>query len=191
MNIVERAKSIIVKPKLEWQTIAVEEPNIGQLFTGYIIPLALIPAIATIVGLLIFAGAFLASYTWIILTGVIQLVGAVIAVYITALVVDALAPHFSSQKNLGRAVQLVAFSYTPAWVAGIFNIIPFLGWVAIIGGFYGLYILYLGFPHTMKTPQDKVLVYLIVTVVVLIVVYLIIGSILSSLLFAMLGLSVL
>jgi len=191
MNIVERAKSIIVKPKLEWQTIAVEEPNIGQLFTGYIIPLALIPAIATIVGLLIFAGAFLASYTWIILTGVIQLVGAVIAVYITALVVDALAPHFSSQKNLGRAVQLVAFSYTPAWVAGIFNIIPFLGWVAIIGGFYGLYILYLGFPHTMKTPQDKVLVYLIVTVVVLIVVYLIIGSILSTLLFAMLGLSVL
>lgn len=125
------------------------------------------------------------------ITGVIQLVSAVAGVYITALVVDALAPQFGSRKDLGRAMQLVAYSNTPAWVAGVFGIIPLLGWVAIIGAFYGLYILYLGFPHIMNTPQDKVAIYLIVTIVILVVVYLIIGAILTSLFFAILGLGAL
>lgn len=191
MSIIQRAKSIILNPKDEWQTIAAEEPNVQGLFTGYVIPLALVPASATVVGLLIFAGAFVSSYSWIIATGVIQLVSAVAGVYITALVVDTLAPHFGSQKNIGRATQLVAYSNTPAWVAGVCGIIPLLGWVAIIGAFYGLYILYLGFPHIMNTPKDKVPIYLIVTIVILVVVYLIIGAILTSLFFAILGMSAL
>ncbi|MFQ5453495.1 MAG: Yip1 family protein [Candidatus Zixiibacteriota bacterium] len=191
MNIIQRAKSIILKPKLEWETIASEEPNVAQLFTGYVIPLALIPAAATVIGLIVFSGGIITSFNWVILTGVIQFVATVVGVYITAFVVDALAQHFESQKNIGRATQLVAYSFTPAWVAGVCNIIPFLGWVAIIGSIYGIYILFLGFPPLMKTPKDKVPIYLIITMVILIIVYFIIGAVLSSLLFASLGLNAL
>jgi hypothetical protein len=189
MNIVQRAKAIILNPKTEWQAIAGEEPNVNQILTGYVIPMALIPAVASIVGWLLFgAGLFRPSFLWIIVTGVIQFVVAVVAVYITALIVDALAPSFGSQKSRGRAIQLVAYSYTPSWVAGVFNIIPLLSWVPILAGLYGLYLLYLGFPLTMKTPPDKVLIYLIVVVVVVVVVSMIIGAILSALLFTLLGL---
>ena len=50
MNIVDRAKNIIMTPKTEWTAIAAEEPNVGQIISGYVIPLALIPAIAAMLG---------------------------------------------------------------------------------------------------------------------------------------------
>ncbi|MEK6571003.1 MAG: Yip1 family protein [Bacteroidota bacterium] len=191
MNLVDRAKKIITSPKTEWQTIASEEPNIQQIFVGYVFPLALIPAVAHIIGWGLIGSGIILSYSWGIATGLVQFFLAFVAVYVTAFVVDALAPSFGSQKNLGRAVQLVAYSATPAWVAGILNIIPYLGWLGSLLGLYSIYLLYLGLPHTMKTPQDKVAVYLIVSIVVLILVYVIIGAILSSLFLAIFGLSLL
>jgi len=38
MNIVERAKSIILTPKTEWLVVAAEEPNIRQIVTEYVLP---------------------------------------------------------------------------------------------------------------------------------------------------------
>lgn len=191
MNLVDRAKNIIMSPKTEWPVVAGEEPNIGQIFTGYVLPLALIPTVAHIIGWGIIGSGLGASITWGIAMGLIQFISAFLGVYISAFVVDLLAPNFGSQKSLGRAVQLVAYSYTPGWVGGIFNIIPALGWLGTLASLYGLYLLYLGLPHTMKTPPDKVVVYLIVTIVVVIVVYAIIGLILTTVIFSILGLSAL
>ena len=148
MNLVDRAKNIIITPKTEWVTIAGEEPNIGQIFTGYVLPLALIPAVASVIGWgVIGSGVFGGSIIFGVAQGVIQLVLAFASVYIAAFVIDILAPNFGSQKNLGRAVQLVAYSFTPAWVGGVLNIIPLLGWLGGLFGLYGLYLLYVGFPN--------------------------------------------
>jgi hypothetical protein len=106
-------------------------------------------------------------------------------------VLDFLAPNFGSQKNFGRAVQLVAYSYTPSWVAGIFYIIPALGILALLAGLYGLYLLYLGLPQIMKTPDDKVVIYLVVTIVAVIIVSFILTAILTAVVFGIFGLSAL
>jgi hypothetical protein len=187
MNLVERAKNIIMTPKTEWSVIAAEEPNAMQILTGYVIPLALIPAVASVIGYGVIGSGIHASLTWGIGMGIISFVSTVLGVYLTAFVVDFLAPNFGSQKNFGRAMQLVAYAYTPAWVAGILNIVPVLGILASLAGLYGLYLMYLGFPHTMKTPQDKIVVYLIVAIVALLVIYMILGAILTAIVFAVLG----
>lgn len=44
---------------------------------------------------------------------------------------------------------------------------------------FGLYILYLGVPILMETPQDKALTYTLVIIVAMIVIYAVIGSITS------------
>jgi hypothetical protein len=90
---------------------------------------------------------------------------------------------------MGRAVQLVAYSYTPAWVAGILSLVPALGVLVFVGGLYGLNLMYLGLPQMMKTPQDKVIGYLVVSIIVLIVTYWIITLILTSIVFSIFGLS--
>jgi len=189
MNLVERAKNIITTPKTEWEAVANEEPNIQQIMIGYVLPLALIPAIASVIGWGILGSALLRSFSWGIAMGIVQLISAFVTVYITALVVNLLAPNFGSEKNMGRAIQLVAYSYTPAWVGGILNIFPFLSWLGLLFGLYGLYLMYLGLPFTMKTPQDKNILYLIVSIIALIIVYMIIAAILTSIIVAIFGFS--
>lgn len=187
MNLVDRAKNIMLTPKTEWPVIAAEAPNATAIVTGYVIPLALIPAVATVIGTGLIGGIMGTSLTWGIGMGVVSFISTVLGVYLTALVMNFLAPNFGSQKDFGRAMQTVAYAYTPAWVAGILNIIPAIGWLGALLGLYGLYLMYLGLPHTMKTPQDKVVLYLIVTIIVLVIVFAILGAILGGIMAAVLG----
>ena len=189
MNLVERAKNIIISPKTEWEAVANEEPNIQQIITGYVIPLALVPTIAAIIGWGVIGLYGFKSFNYGIAMGLVALLNALISVFVAAFIVDALAPSFGSQKNLGRAVQLIAFSMTPAWIGGVLNIIPTLGWLGSLFGLYGLYLLYLGITPTMKTPEEKKVGYMIVSIVVLILVYFIIAAILGAILLSIFGLS--
>jgi len=189
MNLVDRVKKIILEPKTEWNVIAGEEPNIQQIMIGYVFPLALIPAIASIIGYGLIGRAGYSSISYGVATALIQLLSAFVVVYLAAFVIDFLAPNFGSQKGLGRAVQLVAYSYTPAWVAGILYIIPGLSWLVLLASLYSLYLMYLGLAPIMKTPQDKVVGYLVVSIIVLIIVYAVIGAILSMIVLGIFGLS--
>ena len=188
MNLVDRAKNIIVTPKTEWPVIASETPNTQQILVTYILPLALIPVIANIIGWG-FVGAIFKSVSWGIAMGLVQFFAVFISIFIATLVINALAPNFSSTKDSGRAMQLVAYSYTPSLVGGIFALIPMISWLGSLFALYGLYLLYVGLPHLMKTPKDKVAVYFIVSLIVIVVVYWIIAAILTGIFITIFGLS--
>jgi hypothetical protein len=191
MNIVDRAKNIILTPKTEWPAIAAEQANVGQILTGYVIPLALIPAIAQIIGWGVIGQGIIVSFNWGIAMAIVSFLSAVFSVYLSSFVVDILAPSFGSEKNFGKSVQLVAYSYTPAWIAGVLYIVPLLGTLVLIASIYGLYLLYLGMPAMKKTPEDKVVVYLVVTIVVVVVVSVILAAILTPIMLGIFGLSAL
>lgn len=191
MNLVERAKNIIVTPKTEWEAIGNEEPNVQQILVGYVLPLALIPTIATLIGWGAIGFLGFTSFGYGLAMGLVQLINAFLSVLIAGFVIDALATSFGSTKNFGRAVQLVAYSMTPVWVFGILNILPSIGWLSFLLGLYALFLIYLGLTPMMKTPEDKKAVYMIVSVVILVAVYWIITLILTSILLAVFGLSLL
>ena len=197
MSLIDRAKNIIMTPKNEWVVIEGEQPDVGQIVTTYVLPLAGVAAVASLVGWTVFGvpipffGGHMKGINYGLMNGIQTLILTILSVFITAFVVDLLAPTFQSEKNFGRAVQLVAYAYTPSWIGGILNIYPPLGVIGSLFGLYGIYLMYLGFPHTMKTPKDKIIVYMIVTVVILIVVYLIVAAILGAILGGIFGLSLL
>jgi uncharacterized membrane protein len=190
MGLLDRVKGILLSPKTEWEVIAGEQPNPGQIIVGYVLPLALIPAVATVIGMGVIGMGPFGSVSYGIAMGVVSFVTSLIGVYLTALVVDLLAPTFGSEKDFGRSLQLVAYSWTPAWVAGILSIVPALAWLGMIAGLYGIYLMYLGLPPIKKTPQDKQVVYLIVSFVVLMVVYFVIAAILTGIVAAILGMGI-
>lgn len=183
MELIDRAKNMITTPKTEWAVIASEEPNQSAMVTGYALPLILLGAVAAFIGYGFIGysvfGVRVAGISWGLYQAVMQLLFGLLGVYITTWVVTALAPSFNSEKNSGRAMQLVVYSMTPAWVGAILSIFPAISWIGMLFGLYSLYLIYIGLPHTMKTPQDKVVVYMIVTIVALIVVYALIGIILA------------
>jgi uncharacterized membrane protein len=190
MTLVERAKNIIITPKTEWEAVVMEEPDIQQILLGYVLPLALIPTIASIIGWGVVGMFGFKSFTYGIAMGLVQIIQAFLAVLLAGFVIDALAPSFGSQKNMGRAVQLIAYSMTPIWVAGILNIFPALGWLASLIGLYGLFLMYLGLAPLMKTAEDKKVGYLVVSIIILLVVYFVIAAILTAIFLAVFGLSV-
>jgi hypothetical protein len=190
MNLVFRARNMIVRPKAEWDVIAGETPGAKSIVVNYIIPLTLMAAIAAFVGFgFISLGNF--SLSLGIYYALQRVVVNILTVYITAFVVDLLAPSFGSEKNFGRSLQLVSFGATPAFIGSLFAIIPFLlRLVLVAGGLYSIYLWYLGVGPIKKTPEDKKVAYLLVSFFVLIIVYAIVIYLLLFLLLPVLGLGI-
>jgi hypothetical protein len=175
-KLVARAKGILLSPKAEWPTIANEPTTVADLYKGYIVWLAAIPAIfgflqMSVIGMqVMFAGTVRTGVGAGLTTMVLAYVMALIMVYVMGLIIDALAPTFGGQKNNVQALKVVAYAYTASWVAGIAQIIPGLGLLIVVaGGIYSIYLLYLGLPHAMKCPQDKAAGYTAVAILIAIV----------------------
>ncbi len=174
-SLVTRVQNMIMKPAAEWDVVAAEPATVGSIYTGYAMILAAIPAIASLLGSILFVHT---NPILAVVSAVVGYVLALVGLYITAFIVNALAPSFGGEQNQVQALKLVAYANTAAWVAGALNIIPVLGVLAsLVGGIYSLYVLYLGLPKLMKNPADKTTVYFIVTLVVAVVVYAVIGAV--------------
>ena len=186
MNLIERVKNIISSPAKEWDVIATDQPDTGKIITGYVLPLAGAAALAAFIGYgligVSYFGVRYAGINYGISQAVSVLVGALVGVFISAFVIDALAPSFGSEKNMGRSVQLVAYSYTPGWVGGLLAILPSIALIGVLAGLYGLYLLYIGLPKMKKTPPDKHVGYFVVSLLVIIVVYIVIGMVMAAIL---------
>lgn len=180
MNIIDRVKRILLQPKIEWQTIATESTTPSELYRSYIIPLAAIGPVASIIGMSIigvstpFSPTFRIPITSAIGSAVVQYLFGLLGVYVMAMIIDLLAPKFAGERNLNQALKLAAYSYTAAWLSGIFILIPALS-VLMITGLYSLYLLYTGIPALMKSPREKALGYTVAAVIAAIVLFMIIG----------------
>lgn len=187
MNLIDRVKNILVTPKTEWDVVNSETPDTTKILTTYVIPLVAIGAIASFIGW----GLIGKTYYGVVKVkgmglgiryALIALITGVASTFLTAFVVDALAPTFKSEKNFGRSFQLAAYSFTAGWVGGIFNILPSLAIIGALVGLYGLYLMYIGLPKLKKTPQEQSTGYFIATLVTMIVASFVVGLILAAIL---------
>jgi hypothetical protein len=184
-GLVQRVQGILLRPKVEWQLIDNEPGSVQGLYTSYVGPLAAIPAIAGAIGMsLIGVGAFGFSYkaplAHSLSQAVVQWVLTLVGVFVLALVIENLAPTFGGTRDRLKAFKVAAYSYTPAWVAGILLLLPALSPIAALIGLYGLYLLYLGLPILMKAPADKALPYTAVTIIIAIVLWIVIGVVAAA-----------
>jgi len=187
MDLVQRVQAIILKPKEEWVKIKSEQMTVNQLFMSYAVILAAIPAVAQFIGFGLighkvpFVGWYRFSLGTALLRAIFSYILSLAAVYVFAIVINALAPNFSSAQNLPNAMKLAVFSMIPGWVAGVLNIVPDLGFLVILASLYGLYVLYLGFATPMmETPKEKVMGYFVVCIVVAVVLMAVAGLIVGA-----------
>jgi uncharacterized membrane protein YqhA len=158
-----------------------------KLIGGYAFILALIPAISAFIKYGIIGMSFMGytsrSIGTGIETGLIQLLSAVIGVYLLAWVIDMLAPSFDSQKNFGRSLQLAVYASTPQWVAGILLLLSTtLSMLIMLISLYAIYLLAVGMPVLKNTPKEKVVGYVALTIVAMIVIAIVLTLILGAIL---------
>lgn len=183
MDLVTRAKNITLSPGTEWPVIEGEPATTGDLLTGYALPLAAIGAVAGFIGMsligttLPFVGTYRAPLVSGIVGAAFGLGMALVMCFLLSLIIDALAPTFNGQKNQIQALKLAVYSFTPAWIAGVLRIVPLLSVFILFAALYSIYVMYVGLPRLMKSPQDKALPYTAVVVLCAIVMGFIVAAI--------------
>ena len=183
MNLVMRAKNLLMQPKQEWTAIAAEPHTVQGLYTGYVMILAAIPALAGFVGASIVGyGGLGGGFRVPVAAGVAHMVViyllSLVAVYLVALLIDGLARSFGGERSFIQALKVAAFSPTAMWLAGAFAILPAL-WILGLLGLYSFFLLYVGLPIVMKVPEDKAIPYTVVVIIAAIVFYVIAGALAS------------
>jgi len=181
----QRVQAILMRPKQEWQVIDGETTTTSDLYRRYVAPLAAVPAVAQLIGGVVFGyglgpiGSIRVSIGSAITQAIVTYALTLVGIYVFALIIDALATNFGGTKNSMQALKVAAYSSTAQWVAGVFLVLPALGFLSILG-VYSLYLLYLGMPVLMRAPQERALTYTIAVVVVGIVITFVIAAIAGS-----------
>ena len=184
MNLIERAKSILLQPKETWVTIASESTDAATLFTRYAMILAAIPAVCGFIGMsLIGFGGFGMTIRVPIVSGLVNMVlsyaMSLAGIYVLGLIIDALAPTFGGQKNPIQALKVAVYASTAALLGGVFSLLPALSVLMLVAALYSIYLLYTGLPVLMKNLPEKSVVYTVVVIVAAIVVGVIIAVVTS------------
>ncbi|MGB2932119.1 MAG: Yip1 family protein [Methyloceanibacter sp.] len=183
--LIARIKAILLEPKSEWPKIAAEPATIGGIYSSYVVYVAAVPVLCALIGALVFGYGFagvtyrpsLFSALWsAVLQYGLQLGG----VYVFALIIDALAPRFGGAKDRVSAFKLAAYAATASWLAGVFVLVPALGFLTILG-LYSLYLLYTGAPVLMRIAADRALGFTASIIVVGIVIGILAGVLLAAL----------
>jgi hypothetical protein len=183
-GLVARVKALLLRPSPTWDEIDLEPATVAGLFKGWVLPLAAIPAVAGAVGLLVFGFSdgfmgfgysFRPSPAWVLGNALLQYGLGVALVFVVGVVVNGLAKTFGGVQDHTQAMKVAAYAPTASWVAGAAMILPQLWIVALLGGLYSLYLLYLGLPKLMKTPAERKLPYFAAVVAVAILASIVIG----------------
>lgn len=171
MNLVERVKRIILTPKSEWAAIEAESTSVVELYRNYIVILAAVPAVANFLGNWLFGysrgsdGIVHTTFFGGLFRAIVQYGLSLPLIYLVALAVARLAPSFEGKRDDLRALKLVAFSYTPVWLAEIFALVPGLRWMDVLG-LYGVYLFYVGVSRMTQSPDEYSDVYTATTLAI-------------------------
>jgi hypothetical protein len=171
-KIIQRARAVLVTPRTEWPVIAAEPTTVQDLYREYIMIVAAIAPVAQFLKVCILGYAWHGFRVYRLGMGagltaaIVQYVASLAAVYLLAIIVEALAANFGGQPNRLQALKLVGYSYTASWIAGAALILPGLaGLIGVAGAIYSIYLLYLGLPGTMKVVPERAVGYTAVIVI--------------------------
>jgi hypothetical protein len=176
MDLRKRLTGLLVDPKREWSLIAGEPADVAWLYRKFIAIVAAIPAAVLLLRFTI-GGAPVLGLS----VGLTRYLVALATPMIAAIVVEKLAPRFQSRGGTARALKLVAYSFAPVWVAGIFYLLPAVGGTAaLVGALYGIYLFALGLPRVLHTPREQLVPFMLVCAIALLVINVLLTALLTS-----------
>lgn len=169
MKNINQAKDLVLNPVGTLKKLKDEKVELNDI----IIYLAIV-GFPTFIGLLIGYGFVWSGAGNLIGYGfalsIITYIMMIIGVIIFGFILNAIAPNFKTTQNKMQALKLVSYAATPWLLLGIAYIFPAAGLISLLGGLYGLYILYIGIPILMGTGKDQQLGLFVVGLIIYIVI---------------------
>lgn len=180
-RLIGRIRNIILAPKSEWELIEAEPTSIGQLYWGYVMPMAAFAAVMSFIRMSIigvdlpFGGTIRTPIVSGLGASVVTFVLGLIGLFLVGFFINMLAPTFSGACDQRQALKTAAYALTPAWLGTALTFLPLGAVLQLIAGIYGIYVLYLGLPVMTRSKQDKAGGYTAAVVVCSILVGMLLG----------------
>lgn len=164
-QLIPRIIKMFSNPKGYWDELLAEPGDIRSMLPAMLV-LAAIPAVAWLVGIgalgamrqgFLGTGLFARFFFAMVVSTALQYALSIVAWIVLGHLIDAFAPTFGAQRDLGQSMKL-ATVIVPTWLGQVLAIttVQGLAWVGMLGGLgFGAYMLYLGLPVMNGTPQDK------------------------------------
>ena len=180
--LVNRVKNILATPQTEWPVAGAEPDTVKDLYLKYIVIVAGVSAVAwfidnVILGTSAFGMTVRTPFGLGIVMAVLVYAMALATVFLVGVIADVLAPSFGGERDQAQGVKLIAYAATAGWIGALLGIVPWIGWfLTIIAMIYGIYLVYLGAPHTTRVPADRAAGYTAIIVVIWFVISLTVGA---------------
>jgi len=175
MDLRKRLRGLLVDPRREWTAIAAEPADVVWTYRNFIAIVAAIPSAALFLRFTLGAAPILGLGA-----AVTRYIVALASPMVAAVVVEKLAPRFQSKGSTGQALKLVAYSTAPAWVAGVFYLLPGIGATAtLVAALFGIYLFAIGLPRLLHTPREQIVPFMLVCGIVLVVINILLTAVLS------------
>ncbi|UCE04516.1 MAG: YIP1 family protein [bacterium] len=168
-KIFNRIKRILFQPNTTWEEIKAEATTEKEIFQGYLVFIAAVPAVAGFLGSLFEGENFFRALLWAVLFFGFS----VAAVWASAKVLTFFAPNFKADQNYLATLQLTTNTFTPIFLACIFFLIPPIYGFSILG-IYGFYLFWIGVPKLINCPQEELFNFRFIGIIVIAIAILVI-----------------
>lgn len=177
----ETASGIIMERERFWKNL---KPSDFGTLLGYLLVLAILPFIGTLLLSLVFGyripffGTITLPLSLALAAAVKAYVLAVISPFIGGFVMNIVAEALKYPSSSEKYITLTVYAATPAIISQFLVFVPFIGGVIIfLASIFSLYLIWLGLREFIKLDSSQALILLIVYFIVLLIVSAIAGNI--------------
>jgi hypothetical protein len=155
------AVRLVFQPAEGWEAIARAPLGARDLILGIALPLSLLPAVGTLVGMTVMAPALGPAHGYLLggdraMPAVLTtLVASMATVFVLAGVFVALAPMYRSRRDYLAALNVAVLGAAPLWLAGILLVLPALALVSLVAFCHSAYLYYVGAGEVLRVEADS------------------------------------
>jgi len=149
---------IIFRPKAEWDRIASETTSVDALLRHYILPLAMLAPIATVIGMKVFdrtwdpAHGYMVPGDQIFAAGAATYFAIIASIFALAGIFVLIAPMFGTARDYLAALKVATYGAIPVLLAGATLLLPAMVVVGMAGLCHTFYLFWLGVRRVLGVP---------------------------------------
>jgi len=182
METLRRIVYLVVRPAAEWDAIAGEKTSVDALLRHYILPLALLAPIATVIGMKTFdrawdpAHGFLVPAEQILAAGATTYFATVGSILVLAAIFTLIAPMFGAPRDYLAALKVATYGAIPVLLAGATLFLPAMAIVAMAGLCHTLFLFWIGVRRVLSVPRGAEAEFVGISLVLLTFLSVLIGA---------------
>jgi len=186
METLRRIVYLIFRPAAEWDAIASEKTSVDVLLRRYILPLALLAPIATVIGMKTFdrewdpVHGFLVPAEQILAAGTATYFATVGSILALAAIFTLIAPMFGVPRDYLAALKVATYGAIPVLLAGATLFVPVMAIVAIVGLCHTLFLFWIGVRKVLNVPRGAEAEFVGISLVLLTFLSVLIGAATST-----------